>query len=165
MFWRYDQKDNEGVGQDIFMTYSYLDSKRSFKEYLNTIRPSFASEHKITFSYNNTFSINETDNRLSASLALTGTSGFPYYDPFDKVQYTSTPYFSLDIGGSYLPDMKGKGFLVLFFNISNPLGYRNSFGYNYIAEDYSKLDEPKENLPASMRTIFIGCFMILNIKK
>jgi hypothetical protein len=165
MFWRYDQKDNEGVGQDIFMTYSYLDSKRSFKEYLDTIRPSFASEHKVTFSYNNTFNINETENRLSASLALTGTSGFPYYDPFDKVQYTSTPYFSLDIGGSYLPDMKDKGFLVLFFNISNPLGYRNSFGYNYIAEDYSKLDEPKENLPASMRTIFIGCFMIFNIKK
>ena len=147
------------------MTYSYLDSKRSFKEYLDTIRPSFASEHKVTFSYNNTFNINETENRLSASLALTGTSGFPYYDPFDKVQYTSTPYFSLDIGGSYLPDMKDKGFLVLFFNISNPLGYRNSFGYNYIAEDYSKLDEPKENLPASMRTIFIGCFMIFNIKK
>ena len=165
MFWRYDQKDNEGVGQDIFMTYSYLDSKRSFKEYLNEIRPSFASEHKVTFSYNNTFYLNETENKFSASLALTGTSGFPYYNPETQTQFTSDPYFSLDIGGSYLPDMKGKGFLVLFFNISNPLGYRNSFGYDYKDYDYSYLDEPKEKLPASLRSVFVGCFMFFSINK
>ena len=165
MFWRYDQKDNEGVGQDVFMTYSYLDSKRSFKEYLNEIRPSFASEHKVTFSYNNTFYLNKTENKFSASLALTGTSGFPYFNPLTQDQLTSDPYFSLDIGGSYLPDMKGKGFLVLFFNISNPLGYRNSFGYEYKNIDFSYLDEPKEKLPASLRTVFVGCFMFFSIDK
>ena len=87
MFWRYDKKNNEGVGQDIFFTYSYLDSKRIFKEYLVEIIPSFASENKITFSYNNTFYLKDDKSRLSGSLALTGTSGFPYYDPYNNIQY------------------------------------------------------------------------------
>ena len=164
MFWRYDQKDNEGVGQDIFFTYSYLDSKRTFKEYLTQIRPSFASEHKVTFSYNNTFYLKDGKSRFSTSLALTGTSGFPYYNPLNNIQYTSDPYFSLDVGGSYLPDI-GNGFLVLFFNISNPLGYRNSFGYQYIGYDYAALPQPIEKLPSSLRSVFIGCFMFFSINK
>ena len=164
MFWRYDQKNNEGVGQDIFFSYSYLDSKRTFKEYLKEIRPSFASEQKITFSYNNTFFLNDDKSRLSTSLAFTGSTGFPYYDPFNKIQHISDPYFKLDIGGSYLPDIEN-GFLVLFFNISNPLGYRNSFGYQYESFGYSALPEPKERLPQSLRSIFIGCYMFFSVNK
>ena len=165
VFWRYDQKNNEGVGQDIFMTYSYLDSKRIFKEYIvEEIRPTFASEHKITFSYNNTFYLQDEKSRFSSSFALTATSGFPYYNPYKQIQYISKPYFSLDFGGSYLPNIKD-GFLVLFFNISNPLGYRNSFGYEYVNINQSPLVEERERLPASLRTVFVGCFMFFSINK
>ena len=165
MFWRYDQKDNQGIGHDIWLTYSFLDSKRIFKEYFpNEIRPSFASEHKFTFAYNKTFYLKDEKSRFSSSVAITATSGFPYYDIYNNIQEVSTPYFSLDFGGSYLPDIKN-GFLVLFFNISNPFGYRNSFGYQYTGYDYMPLSIPVEKLPESLRTVFIGCFMFFSIDK
>ena len=164
VFWRYDYKNTDGIGQDVFLTYSYLDSKRSFKEYLHKITPSFASKHKVTFSFNNTFYLKDGKSRFSSSVALTYTSGFPYYDYLNNIESESKPYFSLDIGGSYLPNIEN-GFLVLFFNISNPAGYRNSFGYEYFEEDGSYLYPPKEKLPSSLRTIFIGCFMFFSIDK
>ena len=57
MFWRNDLS-KDGIGQDIWIAYSYLDSKRKFKQYYeNEIIPSFASEHKFTFVYKNTFDL------------------------------------------------------------------------------------------------------------
>ena len=163
MFLRFNQKNNDGVGQDIWIAYSYLDSKRKFKQYTDAIIPSFASNHKLTLVYKRLFKLSD-GSKFSSSVALTGTSGFPYYDPYNDIQYESKPYLSFDIGGSYLPKIED-GFMVIFFNVSNPFGYRNSFGYNYIDYDMSELDLPKEKLPSSLRSIFVGCFMFFSIDK
>ena len=95
---------------------------------------------------------------------MTFTSGFPYYDPYNNVQYESKPYASVDIGLTYLPDMDN-GFLVVFFDLSNPFGYRNSYGYEFTDYNYSQLEKPKEKLPESLRTVFIGCFMYFSVDK
>tara|TARA_Y100001970_G_scaffold293664_1_gene442110 strand:+ start:5301 stop:7553 length:2253 start_codon:yes stop_codon:yes gene_type:complete len=162
LFWRYDQT-LDGIGQDIWIAYSYLDSKRKFKQYNDEIIPSFASNHKLTFIYKNGFKLSN-DAGFNTSLAITATSGYPYYDNWNNIQYESKPYLSFDIGGSYLPNIDN-GFMVIFFNISNPFGYRNSYGYNYIDYDMSQLDPPNEKLPSSLRSIFIGCFMFFSIDK
>ena len=161
-FWRSDQT-SDGVGEDIWIAYSYLDSKRKYKQYSNEIIPSFASNHKLTFIYKNTFKLSNGDG-FNTSLALTGTSGYPYYDPIENEQFESDPYLSFDIGGSYLPQIDD-GFMVVFFNISNPFGYRNSFGYRYIDYDMSVLAEKEEKLPGSLRSVFIGCFMFFSVDK
>ena len=164
VFWRSNQV-KDGLGKDIWVAYSYLDSKRKFKQYYeNEIIPSFASEHKFTFVYKNTFDLKNDRGRFNTSLAMTATSGFPYYDPYNNIQYESKPYLSFDIGGSYLPEIDN-GFLVVFFNISNPFGYRNNYGLEYTGYDMSSLDEPKERLPSSLRSIFIGCFMFFSIEQ
>ena len=162
IFWRSDQT-SDGIGQDIWIAYSYLDSKRKYKQYSNEIIPSFASNHKLTFIYKNAFKLSNGDG-FNTSLALTGTSGYPYYNPITNQQFESDPYFSFDIGGSYLPQIDD-GFMVVFFNISNPFGYRNSFGYNYIDFDLTELDPPEEKLPGSLRSVFIGCFMFFSVDK
>ena len=54
---------------------------------------------------------------------------------------------------------------MIFFNISNPFGYRNSFGLNYVGYDMEPLDPPEEKLPGSLRSIFIGCFMFFSVDK
>ena len=163
MFWRNDQS-RDGVGEDIWVAYSYLDSKRRFKEYTTEIIPNFASKHKLTFVYKNTFKLKDENSRFSSNMAVTATSGFPYYDKFNNVQYVSKPYLSFDLGGSYLPDIKD-GFVVVFFNISNPFGYRNSYGFNYVNYDTTLLDPPDEKLPSSLRSVFIGCFMFFSVDK
>ena len=163
MFWRNDQS-RDGVGEDIWVAYSYLDSKRRFKEYTTEIIPNFASKHKLTFVYKNTFKLKDENSRFSSNMAVTATSGFPYYDKFNNVQYESKPYLSFDLGGSYLPDIKD-GFVVIFFNISNPFGYRNSYGFNYVNYDTTLLDPPDEKLPSSLRSVFIGCFMFFSVDK
>ena len=164
LFWRSNQV-KDGLGSDIWIAYSFLDSKRKFKQYYdNPIRPSFASEHKITFVYKNTFDLKKQKGRFNTSMAMTATSGFPYYDPYNNIQYTSKPYLSFDIGGSYLPEIDD-GFLVVFFNISNPFGYRNNYGLEYVGYDLGQLENPKERLPSSLRSVFIGCFMFFSIEK
>ena len=80
------------------------------------------------------------------------------------MQQESDPYLSFDIGGSYLPDIDD-GFMVIFFNISNPFGYRNSYGFNYVNYDTTLLDPPDEKLPSSLRSVFIGCFMFFSVDK
>ena len=162
LFWR-SNKTIDGIGKDIWIAYSYLDSKRKFKQFSNEIIPSFASNHKLTFIYKNAFKLKNGDG-FNTSLAITGTSGYPYYDPFRNEQFESDPYLSFDIGGSYLPQVDD-GFMVVFFNISNPFGYRNSFGYNFVDFDSTELDSPNEKLPGSLRSVFIGCFMFFSVDK
>ena len=162
IFWRTDQT-SDGVGQDIWIAYSFLDSKRKYKQFQNEIIPSFASAHKLTFIYKNAFKLKNGDG-FNTSLALTGTSGYPYYNPFNNTQYESKPYLSFDIGGSYLPQVDD-GFMVIFFNLSNPFGYRNSFGYEYVDFDSTELEFPQEKLPSSLRSVFIGCFMFFSVDK
>ena len=163
VFWRNDQS-KDGLGQDIWIAYSYLDSKRKFKNYNIEVIPSFASNHKLTFVYKNTFRLKDEKSRFSSNMAITATSGFPYYDSFNNIQYESKPYLSFDIGGSYLPDVED-GFLVVFFNISNPFGYRNSYGYNYVDYNALQLNPAEEKLPSSLRSVFVGCFMFFSIDK
>lgn len=162
LFWRSNQTI-DGIGKDIWIAYSYLDSKRKFKQFSNEIIPSFASNHKLTFIYKNAFKL-KNGGGFNTSLAITGTSGYPYYDPFRNEQFESDPYLSFDIGGSYLPQVDD-GFMVVFFNISNPFGYRNSFGYNFVDFDSTELDSPNEKLPGSLRSVFIGCFMFFSVDK
>ena len=162
IFWRHDQSSDEG-GRDIWVAYSYLDSKRKFKQYSSEIIPSFASNHKLTFVYKYGFKL-ANGAGLNSSLALTATTGYPYYDNWRNVQHESEPYLSFDIGGSYLPNIKD-GFMVIFFNISNPFGYRNSFGYQFTDYNTSELNIPEEKLPSSLRSIFIGCFMFFSVDK
>ena len=57
------------------------------------------------------------------------------------------------------------GFLVVFFNISNPFGYRNNYGLDYVGYDLQQLENPKERLPSSLRSVFIGCFMFFSIEE
>ena len=162
LFWRLDQT-KDGVGKDIWIAYSYLDSKRKFKQYDSEIIPSFASNHKLTFIYKHGVKL-KNGAGFNSSLALTATTGYPYYNIFNSKQYESDPYLSFDIGGSYLPEIDD-GFMVIFFNLSNPLGYRNSFGYNYIDYDGTQLVPEEEKLPSSVRSIFIGCFMFFSVDK
>ena len=161
LFWRYDQT-SDGLGQDFWIAYSYLDSKRKFKQFSNEVIPSFASNHKLTFIYKNAFKL-ANGAGFNSSLAITATSGFPYYDIWNEQQYESKPYLSFDIGGSYLPNIDN-GFMVIFFNISNPFGYRNSFGYEYVDPFGLEIEDGKEKLPSSLRSIFIGCFMFFSIE-
>ena len=162
LFWRNDQS-SDGVGQDIWIAYSYLNSKRKFKQYNTEIIPSFASSHKLTFIYKNGFKLSNGAG-FNTSLALTATTGYPFYDKWENIQYESDPYLSFDIGGSYLPDIDD-GFMVIFFNISNPFGYRNSFGFDYVGYEMEQLNPPEEKLPGSLRSIFIGCFMFFSVDK
>ena len=162
LFWRHDQS-SDGVGQDIWIAYSYLNSKRKYKQYNTEIIPSFASSHKLTFIYKNGFKLSNGAG-FNTSLALTATTGYPFYHLSENIQYESDPYLSFDIGGSYLPDIDN-GFMVIFFNISNPFGYRNSFGFDYVGYDMELLNPPEEKLPGSLRSIFIGCFMFFSIDK
>ena len=168
LFWR----DNGYSFQDIdyWISYSYLDTKRNYRDYTADIRPSFAAEHVLSIIYKQSFQLKDTG--LQLSLGLTGTSGRPWYDNRQQIDYdgdvvpnpafgenVAKPYQAFNIGGSILPKVSEGNFMVIFFNIENPFGYDNSYGFRYndITGNYEEVK------PSSLRSLFIGCFMFFSI--
>jgi len=159
IFWRDNKFTFENI--DFWLSYSYLNTKRQYRDYPRLITPAFAAEHILTLIFKQNFEISKSQFQLS--LGYTLTSGRPYYDPFNDLEYTTENYQSFNIGGSIIPPIGENNFLVIFFNLENPFGYRNSFGYRYRDFDYiTALDEPDEIRPPSLRTFFIGCFMFFD---
>ena len=159
LFWRDNGYTFEGI--DYWISYSYLDTKRDYRDYEEEIRPSFAAEHVLSLIYKQSFQFKNTG--LQLSLGLTGTSGRPWYDNrFESETFgenIAKPYQAFNIGGSILPKVSEGNFMVIFFNLENPFGYSNSYGLRL--NDTS--GEYEEITPSSLRSFFIGCFMFFSI--
>ena len=170
LFWRDNGYTFENI--DYWISYSYLDTKRNYRDFVTETRPSFAAEHVLSLIYKQNFEIN--DLRVQLSLGCTGTSGRPWFDDreyllnaqtgdFDipNTQYgehVSKPYQSFSIGGSIIPKVKEGNFMVIFFNLTNPFGYKNIYG----KRKNDATGEYEDVLPTSMRSIFIGCFVFFS---
>ena len=106
LFWRDNGYSFKDV--DYWISYSYLDTKRNYRDYEIETRPSYAAEHVLSLIYKQSFQIKDT--RLQLSLGLTGTSGRPWYDNRqDSPTYgenIAKPYQAFNVGGSILTKVK-----------------------------------------------------------
>lgn len=158
LFWRDNKYSFENI--DYWVSYSYLDTKRNYRDFPGELRPSFAAEHVLSIIYKQDIKIK--DNQFVLSMGYTATSGRPWFEVLDDGsinEEVSKPYQSFNIGGSVLPKVKEGNFLVVFFNIENPFGYQNSYGKrkNFFTGQYEDIK------PKSLRTFFIGCFVSFSI--
>ncbi|MEO8232806.1 MAG: TonB-dependent receptor [Ignavibacteriota bacterium] len=151
VFWR-DQATFENT--DYWISYSYLDTKRDFKNYPTLASPPFSAPH--------TFSIvaKRWIQPITTLVGLTYTfaTGRPYFNP-NNPEFLSDhakDYQNLSLNASHLTSIFGN-FTVIFFSIDNVLGYENLYGYNYSSD--GKIKAPV--LPPALRTFFIGVFISL----
>ncbi len=134
---------------DVWLTYSYLDTERKFRNYAIEAMPSFATKHNFSAVYKQFF----PKLGLNLGATYTYTSGRPIYDyGSDLKNFDMTPsYQSVNFAASYIKVIKNQ-FLVFYVSVDNVLGRENVFGYRY-SNDGKQHFEVK---PVAYRTFFAG---------
>jgi vitamin B12 transporter len=159
LFWR-DKKSIKDL--DYWISYSYLDTKRNYLNYTESLTPNFAATHTASVVMKRFVTKWKTGFNVTYSYA----TGRPYYNfmlnggnkYFIADQGKTKDYNSLNFSMEYVPSVgkaNAKSFIVWFASISNILGYNAVYGYNY---SYNGLIK-QPITPTSNRFYFIGCFI------
>ena len=151
IFWR----DTETIKYtDYWISYSFLDTKRDFKNYPTLAIPTFASPHTVSVV---------TKHWIPSLMALVGVTytfskGRTYFNPNnpDFLGDRAKDYHNLSMSASYLTSIFNN-FTVVFFSIDNIIGYNNVFGYRYSSD--GSVSSPV--LAPALRSAFIGMFISL----
>ncbi|MFY7652146.1 MAG: TonB-dependent receptor [Chitinophagaceae bacterium] len=155
LFYR-DKKTIKGL--DYWISYSFLDTKRQFLNYPIQLQPSFAAKHTLNIVAKKFF----TNINTGFNITYATASGRPYYNiqtnanqkPEIVEQGTTIPFHSLGFSANKLTKVGKKGFGVLVVSITNVLGNKQIFGYNF-AQNGSK----QAIIPPAPRFFFIGYFL------
>jgi hypothetical protein len=157
LFWR-DKESNRNI--DYWISYSYLDTKRMYRDYPKSVRPPYFPAHTISVVYKELIPAIMT--QISASWI--GSSGRPYNDPNSSdFMGGRTNFFSeLNLSVNYIILRKSTT-VVIHTNVSNVLGQEHIYGYRYSGTpDAHGVYASLPVRPASKRFILIGVFISFN---
>ncbi|UOB17216.1 TonB-dependent receptor [Abyssalbus ytuae] len=122
IFWR----DNNSIKNlDYWISYSYLDTKRDYRNFPEKSVPGFISKHN--FSLVGKYWVNDWKSQLGMS--YTYSSGRPFTNPNEEgfLNSKTKSYNSISFNWAYLISPQK----ILYFSINNVLGTKNVFGYDY----------------------------------
>lgn len=151
IFWR-DKKSFKGI--DYWVSYSFLDTKRNYRDYQVSSVPPFAAKHSLNVVYK------QYVQKLRSQLGATYTyaSGRTYFNPNNPVylgdKTKNFQNFSINI--SYLTHIF-KQFTVIYASVNNVPGFKNVYGYHYL--DNGQLRRAIE--PPAKRSFFVGMFITI----
>lgn len=154
VFWR----DNKTIKRgEYWISYSYLDTKRDFKNYPYEVIPTFASKHNLSFVYKHWFS--SLRSLVGASYKF--SSPRYYTDPnqpgFNNQK--TIPYHTLDLNWSFLYREN----IIFYAGVSNVLGFKQEFGYSYAQiPDQDGIYQSQAIVPGADRFFVIACFITLS---
>ena len=157
IFWR----DNKTFKKtEYWVSYSYLDSERDFKNYTAKVTPSFVANH--TLSLVGKYFIEDWKSQVS--LTNTFTTGRPYNNPnvTEFMNGKTKNYNSLSVSWAYLLTTQK----ILYFSISNVLGRDNVFGYQYAkTPDVNGVFQSEAIRQPADRFFFVGFFWTISKDK
>ncbi|WP_218599589.1 TonB-dependent receptor [Polaribacter sp. NJDZ03] len=157
IFWRQNGKIKN---TDYWVSYSYLDTERDYKNYPTTARPNFASKHNLSLVAKHWIA----DWKSQIGFSYNFASGRNYTNPNEAgfLNNQTKNYNSLSLNWAYLIDQQK----ILYFSVNNVLGTQNVFGYNY-----KNSAEPNGNFerqaitPNADRFFFVGFFWTISNHK
>ncbi|HBH49778.1 MAG TPA: TonB-dependent receptor [Bacteroidales bacterium] len=157
LFWR----DNKTLKfTDYWISYSYIDTKRKYKDYPIAATPDFVSGHNLTLVYKRW--INKITSQVSLSYSY--SSGRPYDNPNKSDFMSELTRANHDISGnfSYITNIFGY-FTVLHISVSNLLGLEKIYSYRYTENpDSPGTFQSTPLISGTRRTIIIGLFISIN---
>ena len=145
-FWR----DKETVKNlDYWISYSVIDTKRLYQNYISKATPDFVSTHNLNVIAKYMVEKIQTNFSFSYNYA----SGRPYYNPGNSIFLNDhvAAYENLAMTASYLRTFKKKVFAVFYLSLDNMLNTKNILGYRFAADGTKS-----EIKPPLYRAIFIG---------
>jgi hypothetical protein len=146
VFWR----DKASIKNfDYWITYSYINTKRLYGNFISEATPDFISDHNFNLLlkyFIETWGV-------SISTSYTYGSGRTYYNPDDtKFMSSHTPSINnISASVSYLMTI-GRFFSVVYFSVDNLFGWENIYGYRYSYDGQQRYPVR----PAIDRWIFFG---------
>ena len=157
LFWR-DNKTFKNV--DYWVSYSYLDTKRNYRDFPQGAVPTFASSHNFSVVYKHFI----TDIKSQIGWTYSFASGRPYHNPNEPGFNASRTrsYHDLSMNISYL----WKSNVIFHAFVTNVLGIDNVFGYEYGTQVNNTGQLNRRAIrPMAPRFIFLGVFITLSKNK
>ena len=156
-------RDSETIKNgDFWISYSFIDSKRNYRDYSFSHPPFFISKHNLSVVYKHY--ISKSDTYISAGYEY--SSGRTYINPnlsLTELQNTKS-YNNLSVSVFQFTRVFGK-FTMLFAQVSNILGNENIFGYRYTTSpDEYGIYKSEPVLPVTRRSYLVGIFVSFNGK-
>ncbi|GAA4470207.1 TonB-dependent receptor [Nibrella saemangeumensis] len=157
LFWR-DTKTWRGT--DYWVSYSFIDTKRNYRDLSALQTPSFASAHNLSIVFKRFIA------PLKSQVGFTNsvTSGRPYSDPnVSEGEMRKTPvYHDLSVNWSYLH----RSNIILYASVSNVTGRKNTFGYLYNpTPDETGIYRRREIGQGATRFVFVGLLVTFSTDK
>jgi outer membrane cobalamin receptor len=154
VFWRQNQKIKN---TDYWVSYSFLDTERTYRNYPTAATPSFASQHNFSLVAKHWVENWQSQLGITYNFASGRTFTNPNEPGFlnDKTK----TYNSVSLNWAYLIDQQK----ILYFSVNNVLGTQNVFGYNYKNTPNTNGNFDRQAiLPNQDRFFFIGFFWTIS---
>ena len=153
LFWR-DNDTFEDV--DYWISYSYLDTERNYRDFPGSFAPTFSSKHNFSAVYKHFID----DIKSQIGFTYSFTSGRPYHDPnrggFNQGRTPAYHDLSFNLAYLYKPSV------IFYTSISNVPGFNQVFGYEYSDTPGQDGRFQREAItPQAKRFIFVGIFITI----
>lgn len=171
LFYR-DKKSIKGI--DFWISYSYLDTKRDFLNYLRSVQPDFAATHvgsvvlkkfwqKYMFGVNATYTYSSGRPYINYNTSNPNAAGA---DASLFMTDRTIDYHTINISFNYLKTIK-KAFTVFVLGINNPFGFNQIYGYNFASADLNGDGRYYQQAirPTARQFFFLGMFMSWGIDR
>jgi len=157
LFWRDKKSIKNG---EYWISYSYIESLRDYLDYPEQAIPNFSSKHNLSLVYKHW---------IEGLRSMLGTSyhySSPrYYNNPNSQEFNgelTRAYHSLNMNWSLLLKQN----VILYFTVSNILGYEQQFGQSYASTPGPDgIYSSKPILPGAKRWFLVGCFITLSRDK
>ena len=157
LFWR-DSKSIKNI--DYWVSYSYLDSERDYRNYPMKAQPNFVNTHNL--SVVGKYWIADWKSQVGFSYIF--ASGRTYTNPNDLgfLNAKTKSYNSLSLNWAYLISQQK----ILYFSINNAFGYKNINGYQYANMPNINGNFARRAIrPAADQFFFVGFFWTISEDK
>jgi hypothetical protein len=154
VFWRQNGKIKN---TDYWVSYSYLDTERDYRNYPTAARPGFASKHN--FSVVTKHWVEEWKSQIGFSYQF--ASGRNYTNPNEPgfLNNETKNFNNLSFNWAYLIDQQK----ILYFSVNNMLGTKNVFGYDYkSAPNANGKFDRQARIPNADSFFFVGFFWTIS---
>ena len=154
------REDNRIKNLQYWISYSFIDTQRDYRNYSQQATPSFVAKH--TASIVTKYWISSLRSQLG--LTYNFNSGRPYENPNTAgfLNEKTKTFNNLNLGWAYLLSPQK----ILYLSVSNLLGNKNIFGYEYANTPNQQGNfNSKPIVPTASRFIFVGFFWTISKDK
>lgn len=152
--------DNRIKNLQYWISYSFIDTQRNYRNYSQEATPSFVAKH--TASIVTKYWVSSL--RSQVGITYNFNSGRPFENPNTEgfLNEKTKSFSNVNLGWAYLMSPQK----ILYLSVSNVLGTKNVFGYEYANTPNSQGNfESRPIIPTASRFIFVGFFWTISADK